>query len=182
MACTVAALGTRRIPFTPGTTNITQNQYANGYAWINAGVGAGMYYKIKSHLAIALSVAGYLELYDPLVVALDATSKVTITPNPWKGLIEFPTTLTGIPMGVAPIAVTQSTATITYYFWAQTWGPCCILAGGTQVITTPDVHPGTRAGGVIVEATTGVPTMAWLLNGLQVTDNEFAGCFLRISQ
>jgi hypothetical protein len=182
MVCAVAAIGATRISITPTTASMTKNQYANGYVWVNAGTGLGQCYKIKSHLAITLATAGYLELYDPLVVAIDATSRATVSPSPWSGVIDMPATISGYPVGVAPIAVSQSTATIKYYFWCQTWGPCCVLAGGTQVITTPQMSVGHDAGGVIVEAAHAIPTVGWLMNGLQVTDAEYVGCFLRISQ
>ena len=182
MTSGVVAIGETTLIITPATTNMTKNYYANGYAWVNIGTGYGQCYKIKSHLAITLSVVGYMQLYDPIIVALDATSKITVAPSPWKGTIILATTISGIPVGVPLIAVPATTATIEYYYWAQTWGPCCILAGGTQVITTPRQTVGHDAGAVIVGAAHGIPDVGWLLNGLQVTDAEYCGTFLRISQ
>lgn len=182
MTSGVVAIGETTLIITPATTNMTKNYYANGYAWVNAGTGLGQIYKIKSHLAITLSVVGYLQLYDPLVVALDATSKITVAPSPWKGTIIIATTVSGIPVGIPLVVVPATTSTIEYYYWAQTWGPCCVLAGGTQVITTPRQTIGHDAGGVIVGAAHGIPDIGWLLNGLQVTDAEYCGTFLRISQ
>jgi hypothetical protein len=42
--------------------------------------------------------------------------------NKYKDVIVFPTTASGIAVGVTPITVTAS-----YYFWAQTKGLCPIL-------------------------------------------------------
>jgi hypothetical protein len=179
----LSAIGETKVQTVPVTTNIAANEYANGYLWMNAGAGAGIMYKVKSNPAITLSVAGYIYLYDPLVVAtVVATSKVSLARNPWYGTLVMPTTITGIPVGVNPIAVPATTATIQYWYWCQTWGPATVLAGGTQVIGTPGVTPGTRVGGVIVQAAYGISVVGQLYNGLQVTDNENMGIFLQISQ
>jgi hypothetical protein len=179
----ISPIGDTAVQVVPVTTSIAVNEYANGYLWMNAGAGIGTPYRIKSNPAITLSVAGYIYLYDPLIVAtIVATSKISLARNPWYGTILMPTSITGIPVGVCPVDVPASTATIIYYYWCQTWGPACILAGGTQVIGTPGITPGTRVGGGIVQAAYGVPVIGMLMNSLQVTDNEYAGVFLQISQ
>lgn len=179
----LSAAGETKVQIVPVTTNIAVNEYANGYLWMNAGGGAGIMYKVKSNPAIVATVAGFIYLYDPLQVAtVVATSKISLARNPWYGTLAMPTSLTGIPVGVAPIAIPATTAAIQYYFWSQTWGPATVRAGGTQVITTPGVTPGTRIGGVIVQAAYGVPVVGNLYNSLQVTDDEWMGIFLTISQ
>ncbi len=182
MVSAVAAIGATRIAITPNTTSMTKNQYANGYVFVTVGTGLGQCYKIKSHLAITLATVGYLELYDPLVVALDATSYLAVYPSPWKEVITQPSTATGCCVGLPVIAIPQSTATVTYYFWAQTWGPCCVYAAGTQVIGTPQMTIGTADGGVIVAAAHGIQRIGVLLNALQVTTAQYVGCFLQIAQ
>jgi hypothetical protein len=183
VATVISAIGDTKIFLLPTTAVITKDYYANGYLWVNEGAGLGMCYKIKKNDYCALVTGGYAYLYDPLVVATAAASNITVVANPWQGVIQCPAVPTGIPVGVAPIAVPQSTATIHYYFWAQTWGPCCISnANAAQVIGTPRMTQGTTAGGVIVAAAHGIPEIGWLLNGLQVTAVEAVGCFLRISQ
>lgn len=179
----LSAIGDTSVQIVPVTTNIAVNEYANGYLWMNAGDGAGIMYKVKSNPAIVAASAGYIYLYDPLQVAtVVATSKISLARNPWYGTLVMPTSITGIPVGVCPIAVPATTAAIQYSYWCQTWGPATVLAGATQVITTPWVAPGTRVGGVIVQAVAGVPTVGMLYNSLQVTDNENMGVFLQISQ
>jgi len=183
MVSAVAAIGETQVSLVPTTANITKNQYANGYLWVNAGTGIGQCFKIRSNPAITATVAGLFQLYDPLVVALDATSRITIAYNPWANVIQCPAVPTGIPVGVTPIAVPATTATIEYYFWCQTWGPCAITnAAAAQVIGTPAMTQGTTAGGVIVGASITIPVVGWLYNSLQVTASEAVGCFLRISQ
>lgn len=183
----LSAIGETKVQTVPVTTNIAVNEYANGYLWMNAGAGAGIMYKVKSNPAIALTVAGYIYLYDPLVVAtVVATSKISLARNPWYGVIQAAVTVSGIPVGVAPIAVPASTGVtagyISYYFWAQTWGPSVVLAGGTHVITTPAETAGGAAGAAIVQAAVGIPQIGTLYNGLQITTGEYNGIFLTISQ
>jgi hypothetical protein len=177
-----SALGETKVQIVPVTTSVVANEYTNGYLWANVTPGEGTMYRIKSNPAITLSVAGYIYLYDPLIVAFTTATRISMARNPWYGTILFPTSITGIPVGVCPINVPATTATIQYYYWAQTWGPCSILAGGTQVIGTTSVTPGTRVGGVIVQAAYGIPIIGQLYNSLQVTDNEYMGIFLQISQ
>jgi len=179
----LSAIGETKVQIVPVTTNVVKGEYANGYLWVNAGAGAGIMYKVKSNLAITASAAGYIYLYDPLKVAtVVATSKISLVRNPWYGTIKAATTVSGIPVGVAPIAVPATTSTIQYYYWCQTWGPAVALAGGTQVITTPGQTAGGAAGAAIVQAAVGIPQIGMLYNGLQVTDTEYNGIFLTISQ
>ena len=174
----ISAVGETRVQVVPLTNAIVVNEYRNGYLWINAGGGAGIMYRIKSNPAIVGNAAGYIYLYDPLVVAtIVATSKISVVRNPWYGTIQAAVTVTGIPVGVAPIAVTAY-----YYYWCQTWGPGVALAGGTQVITTPGETAGGAAGAAIVQAGHGIHEIGMLYNGLQVTTANYNGIFIRISQ
>ena len=177
-------IGETSVQIVPVTTSLIENEYANGYLWVSdaAGPGAGIMYRIKSNPAIVLTVAGYIQLYDPIIVALTTTSRVTLVRNPWYGTIKAPSTVSGMPVGVAPIAIPASTATVLYYYWAQTWGPSVVLAGGTHVITTPALSAGGADGAAIVKAGHGIPQIGMSLNGLQVTSGDFNGVFLTISQ
>jgi len=68
------------------------------------------------------------------VLALDATSYITLVSNPFKNVVVFPTTATNRPTGVPLVAISQSTATVTYYSWAQTRGLCSLYMGATYTI------------------------------------------------
>lgn len=183
MVGAVTVIGETKISVVPTTAPIAKNYYSNGYLFINTGTGIGQCYKVKSNPAIVHTVAGFINIYDPLVVALDATSRLTLFANPWQSVIQCPAVPTGIPVGVAPIAVPATTATIQYYCWTQTWGPCCITnAAAGMLIGTPRLTQGTTAGGVIIGAAHGIPEVGVLLNGLQVAASHAIGCFLRISQ
>ncbi len=107
-------------------TLATANQYAQGYAVVNAGTGIGQTLKIKSHAAGTSSGNVTVVLEDAPGVALDATSKVCLRLNPYgtqngtdfrtSGVIVTDhTAVTGQILGVAlyPLAAT-STSVLSY--------------------------------------------------------------------
>jgi len=175
-------VGETKIQIVPVTTAVVANEYANGYLWSNVTPGEGIMYRIKSNPAIVAAVAGYIQLYDPLIVAFSTASRISLARNPWYGTLAVAVTVSGMPVGLAPISVPATTSTIQYYYWAQTWGPAAVLAGGTLVVTTPCLSAGGVAGGAIVKAGHGIPEIGMMYNNLQITDTEYASIFLRISQ
>lgn len=152
MACpTASAIGKDYVWATLGGTAVTLNQYAEGYLHINTGTNPFIA-KIKSHLAQATTNGNVkINLYDPIPVATTTSSKVTLSLNPWSGLIVVPNGgQTGASAGVPLVAVTAS-----YYFWCQTWGPAALLTVGTIVIGGAIAIGGTSDGacGPVTEAT-----------------------------
>ena len=143
---TAAAINARSVTLTNSTTAITANQYAGGYLWID---NEGHCYKIKSHPAESTgtgSVVITLEDDDYLRAALTtATSNAGLRRNPYDSVVVNPTTPTGAPVGVTPIAVTAS-----YYFWLQTWGPAAVLTNGTLIVGYMASPGATTAGSVDV--------------------------------
>jgi hypothetical protein len=109
--------------------------YNEGYAVIASGAGQGLMYQIREQTAaVSTGATGTFKLYDDdgLAVAITTTSRITLIPNKYNGVIEAPvTTATGRIVGVAvyPIAITQ-------YGWIQTWGPCTVFGGDTNTIGT----------------------------------------------
>lgn len=152
-----AAIGaTAIVPTLDATNAVTENQYAEGWAVIDTTPGLGFAYPIKSHLAAAASAAVTLQLYaDATVqVALTTDSRVTLTPNPFKGVIQCPvTTLTGAIVGVAvaPIAANN-------FGWVQYEGACGVLIAGTPAVGAAVGVPATAAGAVVIDgaATSGL--------------------------
>lgn len=137
----VAAGGYQVIP-TLGATAAAINLYQNGWLHVNDAAGEGQLYRIKSHPAADASATLTVTLYDQIITALTTSSEVTLTQNLYKDVIVVPTTLTGAVVGVNLIDITAS-----YYFWAQTKGPCAVLTAGTVVIGN-NVCPITTAGAV----------------------------------
>ena len=141
-----AAIGATQITVTLGGTAVTANQYAGGFAVINAGTGAGQTLRIQNHPAQA-SGAGtlLLTLEDPLQVATSvADSKTTLQLAPFgsrfgtdfttSGCVVCPITLTGPVLGVTPLPIPASTATVASYGFIQTKGVIgCLNDAGTAI-------------------------------------------------
>jgi hypothetical protein len=135
LATTVqATAGAYTLSLETAGTDLTENQYAEGYLWINDATGEGQAMKIKSHPAHthAVDPTCVFTLYDPVVTATDGTpanTQVSICKCPFALVILCPHGETGDMVGVAPRAVQAS-----YYFWAQTNGPCTVLVDGQAVV------------------------------------------------
>lgn len=163
-----AAIGATQISVTVGATKVTQNQYAGGYAVVNAGTGIGQTLRIQTNPGIASSGAGLvITLEDPLLVALDATSKVSLHANPYQDCVISPTTSTGRVVGVtlypiaAATALTSSTAGVVtnagvqQYAFIQSKGLVSVLSDSTVAAAGLGISPSTStAGAVTVQAAT----------------------------
>lgn len=110
------------------TTALTADQYVNGMIHFNKVTGLGGFYPIKEHTD---SITPLITLHEPLDEAIDTTTEITLSLNPYAGIIVAPTTLTAPVVGVP---VTDLTA--AYYAWIQTSGDVALLVdtGETLVI------------------------------------------------
>ena len=168
------AVGATRVSVTLGATAAAANAYAEGYIHLNSGTaGAGNYYKIKSHRAIASGGTGTIELYDPIQEALTTSSKATLTANPFNGVVVAATTLVAPPVGVPIVDVPAG-----HYCWLQTWGLAAVLTNGTIVIGQ-NVAPGGDAGAVAAVAAATTPVIGYVAQVNATT--EYSLIVLRIS-
>jgi hypothetical protein len=113
---------------TTGHSTIAANALKDGYLVIGAGAGLGTCMKIKSNTAAVAGALCTITLYDPLPVALTAsTNTVSYVFSPYNNVVLDAGTgqLVGVPM---------ITPTASYYLWVQTWGPCGLTAAGTIVV------------------------------------------------
>lgn len=154
MTPSAAALGDRSVSATLGATNaVTADQYAGGWLVVDTTPGNGYAYVIQSHPAAAASAACVFTLAEPLKVALTTSSRVSLAANPYNGVIQAPTTLTGTPVGVAiyPAAASE-------YCWIQTKGVAPVLIAGTPAVGAAVGLPGSAAGAAVVDgaATSGL--------------------------
>lgn len=162
---TPATAGTYQILVTNAGTKLNINEYAGGYAIINAGTGIGQTLQIGSHAAAAASATFILTLTDPIQVTLDATSTVTLVRNPYIGVVVSATGLTGtavgasfytIPAGTASVydatAGTLTTAGTPVYAFVGCHGIFGIRADatGTPAVGLPASASSTTAGDVTV--------------------------------
>lgn len=109
---TPATAGTYAILVTNGATVLNVNQFALGYAIVSAGTGLGQTLQISSHQPAAASGTFIVTLIDPIQVTLDATSTITLVPNPYINCVVSATGLTGTAIGATFYAVSASTAQV----------------------------------------------------------------------
>ncbi len=128
-AATVNVIGSTFLTITLGATLATAQQYQNGYAFVTAGLGAGQKLKIQNNPAAALSTAMTLVLEDPLAIALDTTSRVSLTPNPYNNVVINPTTPTNKPVGVTFYSIPA----LSYAFIGTKGSFPCLNDGGTTI-------------------------------------------------
>jgi hypothetical protein len=158
-AATVNVIGSTTVTVTMEGTLATANQYAGGYAVVSAGLGIGQTLKIASHPSATSSGTCVLTLEDPLSVALDTTSKISLTLPQYgsqngtdvttSGVIVCPTTLTGRVIGVTLYPIPASTSTVPTYGFIVTKGAVSCLNGGGTAIGL-DVMPSGATPGAVV--------------------------------
>ena len=132
---------------TQGDTDITANQYQDGYLWVNDATGEGQSWRIKSHPAHDHSSdpSIVITVYGGVKTALATASELGICQNVYKDVIVAPTAETGCIVGATNIDMTDD-----YYGWIQVRGPKAILAGGTIVLGQNVTRSGNDAGAVEV--------------------------------
>jgi len=134
------SVGANEVTVTLGATLATANQYHDGFLMVRS---AGHSYKIKSHPAADASGTLKLTLYDDVQAAIAADATIDLVVNPYSGLLVSVNDQANVPRGVPLIAVTAS-----YYFWAQTKGPCATLTDGTPAQGSHVTIGATTAGAV----------------------------------
>ncbi len=125
VAISGAKIGAKVIKVLLGAVT-TANLYEDGLLTIEDATGQGYCYRIKSNKAGGAAVATPCELtlYDPIVVALDDTTVLTLTMNKHKNVIVNPTNSdASSAIGVPLIDITTASA----YFWAQTKGYAALI-------------------------------------------------------
>tara|TARA_R110002167_G_scaffold85056_1_gene230962 strand:+ start:366 stop:1304 length:939 start_codon:yes stop_codon:yes gene_type:complete len=125
------AAGETAISVKTAGTDITLNQYANGYLYVNDAAGEGQMLRIKSNPAHDHSADPSIVItcYDDLATAITTSSRITLIPDPNSALIGQAATTTGATMGVTIVDMTAA-----YYGWFAVSGPATVLTSGTLVV------------------------------------------------
>tara|TARA_B100000519_G_C14186740_1_gene411115 strand:+ start:221 stop:988 length:768 start_codon:yes stop_codon:yes gene_type:complete len=132
------AAGSSTISLEVPTTDLTKNQYANGYLVFNDGPGEGEIYEIESHPAHDASedATAVFTIRDRggIATALTTSSLAGLIVNPYTDvkLLDGDGTMTTGPLGVTCAPVTAN-----YYCWLQTSGIGSV-AIGAQVAVVGD--------------------------------------------
>ena len=184
-----AAVGAKSVSVTFGTspnTDVTANQYASGYIFVNDVDGEGHVYRIRdtdAHVAADVSASPAVTINladgDGIKEALTTSSEVGLVANPYMNVIPSPGgAQTGRTVGFAPCEVADNT-----YFWAQTWGEAALLADGTLVIFRP-VRMSDGTAGAVEEYSSQTDAeeqvVGFATNVLAAT-TEYQFCFIQIS-
>lgn len=137
--------GETAISVETGGNDMTLNEYADGYLWVNDVNGEGQTLRVKSNPAHDHSSdpSVVITTYDALKTALTTSSQLSIIHNPHTGLIVAPATETGSVMGATVVDMTAD-----YYGWFTVSGPQALLTVGTVVVGNIAVRSGGTAGGV----------------------------------
>jgi hypothetical protein len=125
------AAGETAISVETAGTDITLNQYAGGYLYINDAAGEGQMLRIQSNPAHDHSADPSIVItcYDDLATAITTSSRVTLIPDPRSGQIVQAATTTGATLGVTVVDMAASA-----YGWFAVSGPQAVLTSGTLVV------------------------------------------------
>tara|TARA_R110002073_G_scaffold99921_2_gene227868 strand:- start:1644 stop:2549 length:906 start_codon:yes stop_codon:yes gene_type:complete len=125
------AAGETAISVETAGTDITLNQYANGYLYVNDAAGEGQMLRIKSNPAHDHSEDPSIVItcYDDLATAITTSSRITLIPDPRSALIGQAATTTGATMGVTVVDMAA-----THFGWFAVSGPATVLTSGTLVV------------------------------------------------
>ena len=162
-----AAIAAKSISITT-VSAILVDEYKDGFLYVNDGPGEGQCFRLGSHLAAGAAATLVLNLAtdEEVITALTTASLVGLKWNKAKDVIDFPTTPTGVPVGVTPMDVSDNR-----YFWAQVQGDAAVLIEDT-VVLGKGVIPGTTTAGSVkaqVDAGGDDPVIGWVNSPIAVT-------------
>lgn len=150
-----------------GGTATTANQFVGGRAVVSVTPGIGTQYTILSHQVQSTTTgACYFNMEENLLVALTTSSKMTVTPHPYNGVVQSPTTPTGFSAGVAITAVPASTTSpsVTYWSWVGCVGVFGVLSDATTGAVGNGMSPSTTTAGCVTKAVTLKDSIGYIIN------------------
>lgn len=165
------AIGSRYVWFV--LASIVKDAFAGGYVTFTKDTGVGYCYRIKRNTASATlngtASVIILELYDPLQVAVDHTTDMSITGCLENDLVSALVTTNHIVVGVTQGNFAAATTSAPLFGWVCTYGICCCLQDGT-VANGDAIQPSIAVAG------------AFSVFGVGTTNNDGAGGSLFGSQ
>lgn len=135
---------------TLGGTAVTSGQFTGGRFVVSVTPGIGTQYTIASH-DVQASTTGLcnFNFEENLIVALTTSSKVTIMPHPFNGVVQSPTTRTGFSAGVELLAIPKGN-----YGWLGTTGVFGALNDNVAGAVGQGISPSTTTAGCITKNVT----------------------------
>lgn len=130
---------------TLGGTAIAANQYALGYAVVTAGTGLGQTLQINGNTVQAGTTGNTtITFADAPNVALDATSTISLIPQPGNGVIINSTARTGQARGVTLYPVTAA----NYAFLVSKGTTSCLIDTSAPAAGAP-ISPSSATAGAV---------------------------------
>jgi hypothetical protein len=136
-------------------SGLAENALVGGTLWCSSVGNVGESYKILASRLDATDTLLHLSLETPLRAAIGATTKISIVPNKYYGVVVFEAVAavsqTGVATGIPLFAVTAS-----YYCWLQTGGDAPLYVDTdenpaiAELCGPPDTYAVAGAGGVWV--------------------------------
>jgi len=135
-------------------SNVSKNQLAGGYFITTDDTGEGYTYRIKSNDTTGDVATGVtqIELYEPLVVAVETTTDFSIQACRYSDLVSPSIGITVTASGAA-VGVTCAGMSATNYGWIQTRGIVGVLQGATVPVQGQAVMGSTDVSGAVVAVT-----------------------------
>ena len=139
------AVGDKTLDITLGGTAVVGNEYQEGFVMVVDSAGEGHYHKMKSAPAQSNTTGTFTPiLYDPIEVAADANTTVTIVRNKYRDVVVSDRTLADLPVGVCPIVIP-----VDAYFWVQKKGYCTILVDSNNTTAGQPITIGDNGSGAV---------------------------------
>jgi len=118
-----SAIGSTNIAVTLGGTAVTAAQFESGDLIVESSTGIGQNFKILSHDVQTVTTGTVnFTVERPVAIALTTSSQVSVRKNSYDGVIQYPTTPTGGPVGIAIVVITNA-----QYGWIQSGGDVSAL-------------------------------------------------------
>lgn len=143
LVAATASVGAKRFTVTLGATAAAADLYQDGFVVIQSGTGSGYSYMIDSHLSCAASGNLVLNLKDGLETTLLATTRVSLIPNKYSGVVAATAGST------TPVGVSLCTASANYFVWLGKRGPWPVVVGSSAITPGDKVQIGSAAGTIV---------------------------------
>ena len=168
-----AAVDAKSIEVTLGSTATTANQFTEGTLVISVTPGIGQNFTLAGHDVTAAAGTCTFNIDEQILTALTTSSKVTVTKNPYDGVIVSPTARTGITVGVAMTAIA-----IDGFGWIGVEGQFGVLSDATVAAVGEGLSPSTTTAGTVTKAVTLLERIGTA--GILGVSAEVQPCFLNL--
>lgn len=158
------------------------HQFTGGFLHITDGVGEGYTYGVRDNEVITGSTSGLITLYDPVQVALTATSVGVLQQNLFMDIETMSAaTFSHDRSQVVVGAAIKPFTTVNTYGWMQTWGPICLKVGSAGIVQGDRIAPAADDNGSISTMVATEEELQSIGVCMQDTSNlVWAPCYLQI--